>query len=887
MANVGILLLIISICLLIYGILNYNNINFNTQLTLSIIGGSTLLLITSILILTSSKNSIYKDYLTKVYPAMDQNRSPKDYENLYHSLGWYYQCCNKSDTTIKYKDKKWQLNGQKAIGSTGEQAQLLRYVPSMEHGNQKAKFSMKDFNNKKIPIWDVMTCCVDKYKLPVIPRGNLYDWWSFQYFSVPTVTVNKNGQWKFADTDIYSNNRNIDTFASQSAYTTFQGYQVFDTNGNSFYPSPENPLVDPNNIIPTGLWSGPGPFYGGGRAIMKSIYYPHCPHFSYTEQKWSLYNTFDTNKWLTEYLTPSKLPMKDSNMNKKWIHGFDEGDYMELTHVEQTPGMVQSTGYWLNYFGSGGTGIFYKVGKTPKVSEDAVKEMEKYIPEASVLKGCSPRNKAHALFTLLWEIKNTKKLPQQAGSYFFKSQNKVYNDGSKLLKAFYGTDDPWYITMWHCNGWAPKNNDRGWSDYNYDNWNNGNTLPDCIPIDDWAVDKNGNTFVNPLSWASPPWMKKDPKEPSYNIGPNTKFITRQVGPAFTASIKNIGKETVNQNNKINLNSFYGVMDQNNGVLYATLCAFLLSIEFDSNDTNYKKYIKTPAKYDNQNVYNTQPNLYSNTDRPVGTLTMEGVKYSLVKQFMNNWFFDRVSNGVTFDEPINYFASILGYDFIQMPCNTNTSGMWCYECIYLGLPKRTDNLGLELTNEAFNWYTDLVTKRQYGLIENNPNYGPSYLGPYVAIMNQLMAKNLSQRDPFDLSKSLPCYNLGGIDCKNTPGTTCHKKTPLTQSGGAFSNYYNATCSVEPNVGMTIQNLNTEGTVLWDPNNFCHVPWGLKDFGNNGQMWGQQLANGHIFCQSDTDEPSLSSIWSNVIYGGKGYGTGLVPLKSELLEKTQSN
>lgn len=870
---ISILLIIISLQFIIFGIKS----NSNRKIIMIVFG--TILLVSSLifLVIPCSNESIYKDYLTKVYPAMDQNKSAKDYENLYHSLAWYYQCCNVNVTLIEYRQGKWYNNGKKAIGSTGEEAQLLRYVPSMANQN---KFTMGSFDDKNLPTWDQLPCCVDKYKLPVIPRGNLYDWWSFQYFNVPTITVNKDGKWKFGNTTNYSDNRTIETFASQSPYTTFQGYAVYDDkNQDPADITPKDPLGDTTDNIPVGLWAGPGPFYGGARAIMKSIYYPHCPHFNYEVMKWSLYDTYDTKKWLTSYLTPDKLPMQDSNMHKQWIHGFNEGDYMELTHVEQTPGMVQSTGYWLNYLGSGGTGIFYKVGKTPKVSKDAVEEMKKYVPEASVLEGCSPRNKAHALFTLLWEVRNTKKLPKPAGAYSF---SQTYDNGSELLKAFYGTDDPWYITMWYTNGWAPKNDNDGWSDYDPTKWyDHTSYTPLGKELEDWAVDINGNTFVNPMFWAAAPWMK------SGSGGPNSKFITRQVGQSFCDAIKNLGDELVNTNNKIYLSEFYGIMNGYNGVLYATICAFLLSIEFANDPENYKKYIEDPKTYPNGN-YNTQPNLYP-TDtqgrhRPVGTVTMEGIKYSLTKHFMGNWFFDRPSNGVAYDEAINYFGSVLGYDFIQMPCNVNTSGMWCYECIYLGLPQQSDNLGLESNDEAFNWHNNVITKRQYSMIEYTPTYGASYLGPATAIMNKLLSTKLSQRDPFNLDNSIPCYNLGGIDCKNTPGVTCRKDSEIPGIKG----YYTGTCTVYNNIGMSIEPSKTsvDGNVLWDPNDFCHVPWGVKDFTNaGGQKWGQSSANGHLLCQAPGSSPTFSSIWSNVIYGGKGYGNGIVPLKSELLEKTK--
>lgn len=71
-------------------------------------------------------------------------------------------------------------------------------------------------------------------------------------------------------------------------------------------------------------------------------------------------------------------------------------------------------------------------------------------------------------------------------------------------------------------------------------------------------------------------------------------------------------------------------------------------------------------------------------------------------------------------------------------------------------------------------------------------------------------------------------------------------------------------------------NVEGNVLLDPNDYCHIPWGAASFsGSGGHLSTQAFANGYLLCQGHHNEPTFSSIWSNVIYGGKGYGKGIVP------------
>lgn len=804
------------------------------------------------------KRTDYKSYLLMVYPLMDRNRSYNEYKELYHSLGWYYQCCNTSHTNIVPNlDGTWRLSGAKHIakGPHGEHADLLRYIPNVDN------FGPFTINNQ--PTWDVMPCCSGDYKLPITPNGNLYDWYSLQYFNVPIITNSAKG-WIFAGSNKSPVQiRKVSTIASQSPNTTFSGFTLND-NGKQAEITPQDPL-GLNNKIPLGLWAGPGPFYAGGRAIMRAMYYPHGPQYNPDAKAWSMSNLLNGEEWLSQYLTKElmhKTTNKDFNMKKYWVDGFSEGDYMEMGHVQQIPGMVQSTGYWFNYFGGGGTGVFHKIGRTPKVTLSAVQAMKESLPANKInidIVGCSPRNKAHALFTLLWEVKNTPVLSQPSGSYILGTQ--TYTNGSELLHALYGTDDPWFITMWYANGYAPKDSTQSWIAFD------ANFKPLGKPIPDYTsapVSKPGGfaPFADPLAWANPPLV-------GGGIGPNQKLITGQVDTCFTDSIKKLGVYDVNQPNRTYLSKMYGIMgDTNLGVNYANLCAFLLQAEFGPTD-ELLKYVTPPNQLEPQFPVDGVPG--------VGAITYDGLRYALTKGFMGNWFYDRVSNGISFDEPMNYFACVLGYEDIQMTCNTNTNGFWSYETIYTGLPKKEDNLNVD--PRAYDWNSSVISKRQYPYLMD-----ATYMGPATVIFNQLFASRTSQRDPFDISKSIPCFNLGGFDCNNTPGVTCTKGTNPDKN--AWPNVYEGTCTTTPNIGMMPNSTNT-AQVLWDENNFCHQPWGLDSYGQGGVLWGQQNGFGHSYCQADGDKPTLSSIWANVPYGGSGYGTGIVTKKSSLQKASPTN
>jgi hypothetical protein len=752
-----------------------------------------------------------------------------------------------------------------------------------------------------------MKCCRHpEYQLPAVPEGHLYDWYSFQYFNVPTITVTPDG-YNFAGSAPLSGNlRDVASFVSQSPGTSFQGVTCHVIPGVEECEHPASAAAqqearhavvtaaDPMATasgLPVGLWAGPGPFYAGGRAIMRAMYYPNGPQYEPERGRWVLNGEADTAKWLTSYMTRRRMEATtgfDFNTGRQWCNGFREGDQVEIGHVQQIPGMPASTGYWYNYFGGGGTGVFHRYGRTPKVSQAEVDAMRACLPSSHApsvidIANISPRNKAHVLFNLLWEVKHTQELPQRSGGAPANATTPPTStqNGAALLTAFYGTDDPWIITMWYANGYAGTTPDGGvapddWTRYDEYFQPQGKACPDF------------NGFSNPLMWAQPAWMGGG------GYGPNQKLISRQVDTAFALSVPSLGAYELPApaEGNVSLHNLYGVMeDASSGVTFATLCAFLLQAEFGPDDAELEDYVAPPHEFED-GTFNTLPNLKeeqfplprSNTayHEPtakglrstggVGALTYLGVQYALTKVFLGNYFYDRVANGVSFDEPMNYFALVLGYDDIQMTCNTNTNGVWSFENVYVGLPRAED--GLDCDEWAYTWRDTVIRTRKYPYIT-----GWNYQSPAAAILNQLFASTNSARDPFDVADdgaSLPCYTLGGFSCENTPGMSCQQTAKLEDPGwGAYErDVFAGVCTAEANAGM---NADTTSNVLWDARGRCHHPWSQGFFSEEGDAYMSSTTGmGHTFCQAPGDTPTLSAIWGNVPYGGQGYGTGLVPL-----------
>lgn len=161
--------------------------------------------------------------------------------------------------------------------------------------------------------------------------------------------------------------------------------------------------------------SGPGPYWIQTYSLVRDIYFPNGIYFK--DGKWSIKCKMASN--MNNFGC-------DWNKPKNWTSGFKEGDYIEVTHSGNPPGMAQSIGFWFNGFPSGGTGTFLKIGKTHIAN-----------------------NKVDALFTLIKKLKSSsvQDLDDTMSNTTFKNTS-----GSDILKHFYQTDDPYIITWKYVNG---------------------------------------------------------------------------------------------------------------------------------------------------------------------------------------------------------------------------------------------------------------------------------------------------------------------------------------------------------------------------------------------------------------------------------------------------
>ena len=166
--------------------------------------------------------------------------------------------------------------------------------------------------------------------------------------------------------------------------------------------------------------SGPGPYWLTPFSIIRDFYYPNGINFK--NGVWSIVCN----------MSPT-LDNHGCQWNpgaKNWTMGYKEGDYIEITHAQNNPGMPQSVGFWFNGLPGGGTGMFLKIGKTHVAN-----------------------NKIDALFTLIIKLKSMSVSDLTPLMQNTKSAGK---SGSEILHSYYNTDDPYVITWKYANGeWPP------------------------------------------------------------------------------------------------------------------------------------------------------------------------------------------------------------------------------------------------------------------------------------------------------------------------------------------------------------------------------------------------------------------------------------------------
>lgn len=165
--------------------------------------------------------------------------------------------------------------------------------------------------------------------------------------------------------------------------------------------------------------SGPGPYWVTPFSIVRDFYYPNGIKFK------------DGNWTIKCNMSPSLTNHGcEWNKPKNWTEGYKEGDYIEVTHSQNNPGMAQSVGFWFNGLPGGGTGMFLKIGKTHVAN-----------------------NKIDTLYTLFEKLKGS-----SASDLSERMKNTKFSgkSGSEILTFYYKTDDVVDITWGYANGeWTP------------------------------------------------------------------------------------------------------------------------------------------------------------------------------------------------------------------------------------------------------------------------------------------------------------------------------------------------------------------------------------------------------------------------------------------------
>lgn len=163
--------------------------------------------------------------------------------------------------------------------------------------------------------------------------------------------------------------------------------------------------------------SGPGPYWITPFSLMRDMYYPNGIYFK-------------DNRWSIKCNMSKNIFNHGCEGDTNWTYGKQEGEYIEVSHSQNVPGMAQSIGAWFNGYPLGGTGIFLKIGKT-RVAH----------------------NKVDMLFLLLTEL-----ISKDSDSLYDSMKSTTYANmsGSDILNILYKTDDAYEITWKYINGeWGP------------------------------------------------------------------------------------------------------------------------------------------------------------------------------------------------------------------------------------------------------------------------------------------------------------------------------------------------------------------------------------------------------------------------------------------------
>jgi hypothetical protein len=164
--------------------------------------------------------------------------------------------------------------------------------------------------------WDPLPC-KDKYPLPYPPQGWFFNFYTYQKENIPYI---------YSDSDEEKEELKLENFGNGRPNIAFV-------------------TQDEKNR------AGPGMFWLNSRTILRNCWYPNGLSFSQNKDR--------TLTWNYGKNQPIKW-----NFPKGWLEGFNDNTYVEVTHTEPVPSIVQSLGWWWNCVT--GSGIFLNIGKTLK-----------------------------------------------------------------------------------------------------------------------------------------------------------------------------------------------------------------------------------------------------------------------------------------------------------------------------------------------------------------------------------------------------------------------------------------------------------------------------------------------------------------------------------------
>jgi hypothetical protein len=158
--------------------------------------------------------------------------------------------------------------------------------------------------------------CKEQFPLPYPPQGWFFNFYTYQTENIPYI---------YSDSDETKPALAIKNFGSGRPGIAFMHYSDTDK-------------------------AGPGTFWLKTRTILRNIWYPNG--LSFTKKNGKLDWKFVMNQRITW------------NYPQNWFKGNYNNEYIEVTHTQPVPGLVQSLGWWWN--GVAGSGIFLNLGKSLK-----------------------------------------------------------------------------------------------------------------------------------------------------------------------------------------------------------------------------------------------------------------------------------------------------------------------------------------------------------------------------------------------------------------------------------------------------------------------------------------------------------------------------------------